>query len=552
LPQAKYVCCDKSLGRMMSKAQKNSRPRFLSRHVALSVLGLVALAGFEPLALAQGTPSPVFVIKGFNIQGENPLPEGETSRVLAPFLRTDATLDSLQKATQALEATLKDKGFALHRVVLPPQEIGATVTLNIVKFVIGKVTVEGLKDVSEANVRASVPELQEGSAPNFRRLSVQTTIANESPAKQIQVSLKEADEADQINANIVVKESKPWSVTASLANTGSSSTGNDRLTLAATHANVFGRDHQFTGAYTTSTERPADVRQIGLNYRVPLYRVGGVLGLNLTKSDVVGNFGAFSSTGAGQTMGLSYSHYLPPSGGYRGYISLGLDDKLFKATEINGVAVQSPRRSQPLSLGYNARIESDSALWGYSADLVFNIPGGSDNSLTAYLTEDARITTANWRALKASANYLTSFSGGWLWSLRGQLQYSPDALISGEQFGLGGATSVRGTGERPISGDSGILASTEISTRELAQGLRLLGFVDAGWLANNNANGNPKPTSDRLASVGLGLRYNHPAGFALSADYGRVVTGSVLPFAPNSGIPQNGDQKFHINFSARF
>ena len=523
--------------------------------MAGTLLVAVPLAGAQTRAggPAMSTPAtPVFVIKGFNITGENPLADGDTSRVLAPFLRSDATLDTLQKASAALEAAMRDKGYALHRVVLPPQEIGANVTLNIVKFVIGSVTVEGNSSYSSDNIRASLPELVEGTAPNFNKLAVQTAIANENQGKQVQVTLKEGQVADKIDAKISVKESKPWNFSLGLSNTGSNATGNDRLTLAGGHSNVLGLDHQFVGAYTTSLERPADVKQIGLNYRIPLYRLGGVVGLSLTRSDVIGNFGDFSSSGAGETLGLNYSHYLAPQGGYRSFVSLSLDDKLFKASEINGVAVQSGRRSRPLTLGYNARVESDTAIWGYSTDLAFNLDSGSDNNLAAYLTEDARITTSNWRALRGAGNYLTSFGGGWLWSVRGQFQYSADALISGEQFGLGGAASVRGTGERPLSGDSGVFASTEVSTKELMPGLRVLGFVDAGWLNNNNPNGNPKPSSDSLSSVGLGLRFSSKAGFAVSADYGRIMGGSLLPFVPNSGIPQSGDSKFHINFSARF
>ena len=226
--------------------------------------------------------APVFVIKGFNITGENPLADGDTSRVLAPFLRTDATLDTLQKATVALETALRDKGYALHRVVLPPQEIGANVTLNIVKFVIGNVTVEGNSNYTKDNIRASLPELVEGASPNFNRLAVQTAIANESQGKQVQVSLKEADVADKIDAKVIVKETKPWNFSVGLSNTGTTSSGADRFTVSGGHANVFGLDHQFVGAYTTSLERPADVKQIGLNYRVPFYRWGGVLGLSLT------------------------------------------------------------------------------------------------------------------------------------------------------------------------------------------------------------------------------------------------------------------------------
>lgn len=524
---------------------------------ALMVLGLplAALAqqatpALPPTPLQASAPSPVFRISGFNVTGENPLPEGETSKVLAPFLRADASLDTLQKATTALEAALRAKGFVLHRVALPPQELGTTVTLNIVKFVIGKVTVEGNTYYTETNIRASVPELAEGTAPNFRTLSVQTAIANESQGKQVQVGLKEAEEADQIDVKVVVKESKPWNFAASLANIGTSTTGNDRLTLAGSHANVFGLDHQFTGAFTTSLERPGDVKQIGLNYRVPVYQWGGVLGASFTRSDVIGNNGTFTNTGAGQTFGLNYNHYLPPDGGYRSYIALGLDDKLFFAPTITAggvtTAVGPELRSRSMSLGYNARVESDTAVWGYSTDLVVSI-APSDGNLPG-------TTTASWKAIRATGNYLTSFGGGWLWSLRGQAQYSPDVLISGEQFGFGGSSTIRGSREdQRITGDTGLFASTEISTRELAPGLRLLGFLDAGWKTSNGSNiTRVSPASDSLSSIGLGLRFSSPSGLVLSADYGRVVGGSAVSLVDNPNSAQAGNEKIHLNLSFRF
>jgi hemolysin activation/secretion protein len=503
--------------------------------------------------LVTAAPNPSFVIRGFDLVGENPLADGETTKILAPFLRADATIETLQKASSALEAALQAKGFALYRVVLPPQEIGQSVTFNIVKFVVGKVTVEGQQRYSEANVRASVPALKEGATPNLRELAVQTAIANESQGKQIQVALKESEDADQIDAHILVKEGKPWSLSLSANNTGSAATGNDRITLAGTHSNVMDLDHQATAAYTTSLERPGDVRQFGLNYRMPLYQRGGVASVSYTRSDVVGNFGVFNSTGAGQTLGLSYSHYMPPDGGYRGYFTLGLEDKQFDVTQINGIPLpgQLMRRSRPLTLGYVGRKESDQSAWSYNLDLSANVPSGSGNDVLAYQSEDARITTASWRVLRGGANYLASMGDGWLWGVRTQFQWASDALIAGEQFGLGGATSVRGTGERVLSGDNGMQLSTELTTRELAPGLRLLGFVDLGWLGNRNPNGNPKPASDSLSSAGIGLRYVQP-NYSLTADYGRVVGGSSLPFVAGSGIPQSGDQKLHINLSGRF
>ncbi len=499
----------------------------------------------------QSPPAPVFAIKGFQVTGDNPLGEGETARVLAPFLRADATIDTLQKATAALETALRERGFGLHRVALPAQEVGDRVTLNIVKFTISRVTMEPLKIYDEANVRRSIPELKEGQTPNFKVLAVQTAIVNENPNKQIQVGIRESDEPDKIDATVTVKESRPWTFGASLSNAGSESSGRDRFTLSGGHTNLFNRDHQLIGAYTTSLERMSDVRQFGLSYKVPLYALGGVVGANYTRSDVVGNFGTFTSTGAGHTLGVNYTHYLPPDGGRRNYVSIAFDDKLFRASLINDQTIGVDRRSRPVTLGYASRTDADTGAWGYNVDFAFNTSGGHGNDLDSYRAEDPNIDTTRWKALRGGASYSTTLRGSWILSARGQYQYSPDVLISGEQFGLGGLGSVRGTAiERPISGDKGLSATLEVSTPELTPGLRLLGFVDAGWLGNNNP-APPRPATDRLASAGLGLRYG--SGFyALAMDYGRIVSGSRVPLTLNSSAPQRGDERFYLNFSVRF
>ena len=529
------------------------------KQIAAAVFGILALQ--HDVALAQVTKdagnavpaSPTFVIQGFDIVGENPLADGETTAVLAPFLRTDATMETLQKATAALEARLKDKGFALHKLVVPPQTVGGAIQLNVVKFVIGKVVLEGQSLYSEANIRASLPELREGASPNLKTLAIQTAMANESQGKQLQVALKESEEPNSIDVRIAVKEMQPWNVSLSASNTGSSATGGDRITLAGGHSNVWDRDQGLTLALTTSLERPNDVRQIGLNYRVPLYSLGGVTSMSYTQSDVSGDFGAFRSNGAGKTMGLNYIHYLAPVGGYRGYVSLGVEDKQFDATQINGMPLvgQLPRRSRPFTLGYNAKMENDSSVWTYNTDFVANLTGGDGNDVVSYQSEDTRIATNRWMVLRGGGSYTTSMWDNWLWGVRGQFQYSNEALIAGEQFGIGGASSVRGTGERPLAGDSGAQVSMEVNMPMWLPGLRILGFFDNAWLASRNVSGGAKLPNDGLSSVGLGLRYA-VSNITVSADFGRLMRGSSMPYVAGSGLPQAGDQKLHVNLSARF
>jgi hemolysin activation/secretion protein len=536
---------------------------------------LLAASGACALAQAQGavqTPPSVseatgaatrFTISGFDVTGANPFSSEASQQLLSPFITADGNLAILQKATETFETALRDGGYPLHRVSLPPQELGGRVRLVVVKFVIGNISVEGQKFFTQENILASLPELRAGEAPNFSTLAVQTAIGNENPSRQLQVSLKESTEPDKIDVKLLVKDARPWNLLLNLANTGTDATGQDRLAVVGSHVNLFGLDHQFSGAYTTSIERSSDVQQLGLNYRVPLYAQGGVLGVSYTRSDVVGNFGSFTSTGAGQTYGINYYHYFAPVGGRRSYLSVALDEKIFDSSQPNNnpLALGQPEKisSRPLSVGYSARVESDDALWGYNAELVFNLPGGSGNSLTDYqnatsgsLTPDLRLTTAKWKALRGGGNYFAPLASGWRWGWRGQFQFSPDALIAGEQFGIGGTGSVRGTSERPLSGDSGVFSSLEVATPELRPGLRAIGFVDAGWLKNHRSELSAnKPASDQLVSVGLGLRYAM-GNYGFSAEWGRVVKGSVLPSAPESGIPETGDEKIHINLNLRF
>jgi hemolysin activation/secretion protein len=499
-------------------------------------------------------PAPKFAIKGFRVTGENPLGDAEAQRILAPYVRNDATLETLQQAAGDLEKALRDKGYGLHRVALPPQEIGQTVQLDIVKFAIGKVDIEGRTIYSEANIRRMLPELQEGKTPNFGRLAIETAIANENPNKQIQVGLRESEDVDKIDATIAVKEFKPWNFGVGISNYGTKNSGRDRFTVTASHSNLFDRDHQFVGAYTTSLQQPGDVKQFGLTYKVPLYAQGGVITATATKSDVVGNFGTFSSTGAGHTLGLSYTHYLAPEGGRRSYVSASLDDKVFKATEIDRAPVPgiNDRRSVPVTVGYTSRTETNVYVFGYDAAIALNTGIGSNDDIVSYKTEDPRIDTVHWKALRGNLNYAAPFAKDWLFTARGSWQYSPDVLISGEQFGLGGLGSVRGTEiDRPLTGDTGLSATVEAMTPEWSPGLRFLGFVDGGMLWNHKANGVSKLSSDRLMSVGFGLRYTKDP-VSVTFDYGRIVVGSRVSPAANSAAPQKNEDRFYASLQVRF
>ena len=493
------------------------------------------------------------LVRGFAVTGANPLPDSEISVLLAPFLRKPATLENLQRATASLEAALRTKGFGLHRVVLPPQEVDETITLHLVQFTMGSVDVEGGAAFAPANIRASVPELAEGGTPNLERLAIQTALANENGSKHIQVSLRAGDQPDRVDATIKVQESPPLKFSMNLNNTGSKQSGRDRFTLAASHDNLFDRDHQFVGAYTTSLAKPSAVSQFGLTYRVPLYAQLSMLDVSYTNSDVVGDFGTFSSSGAGRVFAATVRRHLSAPQGEKRQLHLAVEDKTYEPTRLNGQTLtgQSMRRSRPLTLGYTASHQGARSAWDWHASLAVNLPGGSGNQLAAYRSESPSVDQTRWSALRARATWVAGVGDGWSLAWRGQAQWTPDALLAGEQLGLGGYTSLRGTEERALSGDSGLISSFEVGSPEWVAGMRWIVFWDAGWLSSHRAGLKSLPSHDRASSVGLSWRYTlKPVSFML--DYGRVVVGSKQSAGLSSTAPRAGDHKVHLSVTARF
>ena len=135
-----------------------------------------------------------------------------------------------------------------------------------------------------------------------------------------------------------------------------------------------------------------------------------------------------------------------------------------------------------------------------------------------------------------------------LWQLNGQ--YTSNALISGEQFGIGGVDSVRGFNEREILNDRGYRTSIELQGSNLGRAfqseqlqLRPVVFYDAGWVQRNH----PLPgeqKSSAISSAGIGLRSELGNNLHARIDYATVLQGG--------GVRKTGDRKLHANLTLTF
>ncbi|WP_424192672.1 ShlB/FhaC/HecB family hemolysin secretion/activation protein [Ampullimonas aquatilis] len=502
-----------------------------------------------------------FEVQRYLVEGDNPLGEPVTQRILQDFTGPDLSLSRLQQAASALEIALQKEGYGFYRVTVPPQAFSSTVKLQMLRFAMGKINVMGAQRFSQNNIRASVPELQEGKTPNVHKVARSLALANENPAKRTTLTLRESEQADAFDADLKVTEQDPLSTSLSLSNTGTQATGRDRLMVSLQHANLFDRDHVISASYITSPSHASDVHQYGMFYRVPFYEWGGALTASFSHSSVTS--GALSTgqtiTGAGNTFGLNYTHYFQPNGKSRYFLSVGIDDKLYRGVQFNGVALAPDVRSRPLTVSLANRVELENTLgvglMSSNVDLIANLPSGESNTDSAYVANQQG-ASRNWQALRAGWAAVLRTRSDQLWSFRLNGQYASKPLIAGERFGVGGAYSVRGVDERVLLGESGLFGSVEWQSSPIATqswlsgmaatlpGLRGVLFADAGTVQRKEALS--LPSNDHVLSIGAGLRLPLSTYGSFSLDAAHILSGTQSNLAPS------GENRIHANLQLKF
>ncbi len=503
-----------------------------------------------------------FDISGYRVEGNTLLKEKTIRSVLGPFEGRQRDFGDVQRALEALELAYRRAGYGAVQVYLPEQELDrGTVVLRVVESRIGKVEISGNKFFDAPNIRRSLPSLKEGAPPSARALADDLRVANESPVKQTRVVLRPSQRDNEVQAKVEVQDETPWRIFSTLDNTGTEQTGRTRLGLGLQHANLFNRDHVATVQYITSPEKLDQVDVYSLGYRMPLYSLGDSLDIFAGYSDVDAGTtetpaGPLEFSGQGTVYGLRYNLLFARQGEYEHKLVFGADyrsyDNVCSVGSFGSAgcgAAGANVRVHPASLTYNGQWTAPSSQYSFYITVLRNIPGGTDGR-----DEDlalARPTaSADYTVFRYGLNYGMAFKSDWQLRLKYDMQYTEDALIQGEQFGIGGWSSVRGFQEREISSDRGFFGSMELYTPNFGpklashiDNLRLLVFYDMGVTARNNlAPGDIFRQS--IASAGLGARLAIKKNFSLRVDAGRVLD--------EGASQQKGDVMLHFGILLSF
>ena len=512
-------------------------------------LAIVSVA-VNTVSFAQGeADEPVvrFGVTQFIVEGDNPLDPAETDGVLDRYIGEYAGIDGLLDAAEALESAIAAKGLSFRRVLLPPQQLNeGVVKLQVVAFEISKIAVKGNEHFSEDNIRASVPSLQENEIPTTSTISRDLALANRNPYKQTSIKFRESSNTpNSLEADVEVEDKKPWAIFAGLSNVGDSSTAPSRLTLGYQASNFLDTDHVATVTYTTAPGALDDVAQFAASYSAPLPKVGGELTAYFVNSDVdtgrILDF--FDVSGSGKFTGLSYHHELGRTGGFIHSATVSIDDKLFANNVVAlGVNQAQDVRSRPVTVQYENRYQKSGLESNFRISYTRNTASGGGNNGFAYRANRAGADSV-WDVVRLSGEATVSLPAHWALHTEAALQITSEPLIAGEQFGLGGARSVRGFDEREISGDDGGRASAELWAPPIdGVPLRFLFFLDGGAVRLEQPI-EGRRDRDFIASFGGGVRYQWKQNVSVSIDIGQILAGTTTRKKGTRG---------HFNFALRY
>ena len=492
-----------------------------------------------------------FTIDSYVLEGATLLSKDEIVAAVMPFVGKNKDFSDIQRALEAVEEAYAKRGYSAVHVLLPEQELEkGTVRFRVVESRFGKVEVKDNRFFTEANVLNAIPSVRTGGVPRSREIAKELKLANENPARQINVVLKAGEMEEDVDAAVMVTDSNPTSWGASLDNSGSPETGSTRMGVSYRNANAFDADHVASIQYLASPQHPDRTRVIGGSYKMPLYEDGSNLEFFGGYSNVNALVGGLTNfQGGGLLFSARYSYAMERDGIFDPRLSFGLDWRKFRRLQMDNTppdVLYNEIVVMPLSLTYAVQGKFDksdlNANVSYSANLPKVSKGKADDFAVYDQVKFSKPKPA-YKVFRYGINYSRQVGDEWL--IRSALngQWSRDSLIEGEKIRLGGADAVRGFSEGSEGGETGVRLNLEVYTPDFGKGdfrVRALVFYDAGKATPANG------IKASIAGAGVGLRINYTDFLSMRLDRAQIKNAAEDP------AQSAGDMRWHATLNASF
>lgn len=494
-------------------------------------------------------------IQSINISGSTVFSNAELNAAVQPWQGKPLTRENTQAIVNAITEKYQTQGYLTSRAILiDPIAKTGNLTVQILEGSLERIDVEGLKRLNPNYVRSRIA-LGSGTPLNSAKLEDQLRLLRLDPLfETIEASLRAGTKSGQSILTVRVKEASAWNGGIGVDNYSPPTVGSERITTNLGHRNLTGNGDELGGFYNRTTNGGAE--SVGISYKIPVNAMQGTVQVRAEGSRYEVKQAPFDVLGIrGNSSLYEISYRQPVIRTPREELALSLgftyqDGQTFTfntlptpfglGPDANGVS-----RTSVVKFGQEYLKRDNQGSWAFRSQ--FNLGTGLFNA-----TQNAgNIPDGQFFSWNGQAQRVQRMGANHLLIAQLDAQLTPDSLLPGQQFVIGGGQSVRGYRQNARSGDNGVRASLEdrITIQRDKDGnssLQLVPFIDAGAVWNHPNNPNLQPSQTALVSAGLGVIWNPVKNLTVRVDYG-------LPIVSLSDRGNNAqDQGLHFGINYQF
>ena len=277
---------------------------------ALRGICLISLAGWMQATCAQDARFDIFE---YRIEGTTLLPVTAVEQAVYPYLGENKTLEDVEQARDALERAYHGAGYLTVLVNIPQQKVdGAVVTLAVTEAPVKRLRVVESRYFSPSDIKTGVPELAEGTVPNFPEMQKQLANLNRSADRRITPVLRAGKTPGTVEVDLKVKDQLPLHGSVELNSRQIPNTTLTRLSANVSWDNLWQRQHSLGVTGLITPESPDQSKVISANYTMPVASAGFLALYAIYSASSVASLGALNVLGNGLIVGGAL--YSAPAG----------------------------------------------------------------------------------------------------------------------------------------------------------------------------------------------------------------------------------------------
>jgi hemolysin activation/secretion protein len=465
-----------------------------------------------------------FEVQSITVVGSTVFDAERFEPIVSPVEGTRVTLEDLQQVADAITQLYLDEGYLTSRAILVDQVItDGTVQIQVVEGRIAEIQVTGLERLRTDYVRNRI-ELGTDVPLRTDQLEDQLRLLRAAPnLDNIEASLRAGENLGESILIVRAEEADPFIGSIRADNFSPPSIGSERVGVTLGWGNVSGRGDSFILGYDRTAQGGSQV--VDVNYNIPVNPMNGSVQLRATidrNSVVQEPFDDLDIDGASERYELTFRQPIVRSPREEFALSLGF---AYRDGEVLAFDLI------PLSIGANESGVTRTSVFRFGQDYVkrdvqgawalrsqFSIGVGILNA-----TENEGIPDSRFFAWLGQAQRVQRIGDDHLLIAQLDMQFTPDALLSSEQFVIGGGQSLRGYRQNVRAGDSGIRFSLEdritlVRNAAGASTFQVAPFFDMGVVWNDSDNVE-LPDQTFLAGIGTGFLWEMIPNLNLRLDF---------------------------------